>query len=95
MPFVENGKMEACRHCGQDKSFLFDCYPFGDRMMEQVFFEYYFDGTDIVVVPTEEAESYLAQGLDRNYWIHAAYKWLKVYDGTDTAICSGCHKDTH
>lgn len=90
MGFVVDGALEACPNCGQNESYLCDAYPVGDRLMEGVMFEYSFDGKDIVVKPTKDAEIYLASGLDRQYWIDAVYKWLKVYNGNDSSICSKC-----
>ncbi len=94
MSFVIDGKLEACPNCGQNQSYFVDAYPVGDRLMEGVMFEYSFDGTDLVVKPTKDAERYLDTGLDKQYWINAVYDWLKVFDGTDLVLCPGCNKWT-
>ena len=91
MSFVVDGKLEACLNCGQDQSYIVDAYPVGDRLMEGVLFEYSFDGNDIVVKPTKDAEIYLASGLDRQYWINAVYRWIKIFNGNDSVLCPGCN----
>lgn len=90
MSFVIDGKLEACFNCGQNDSFLIDAYPVGDRLMEGVYFEYSFDGNDIVVKSTKETERYLDSGLDKQYWINAVYDYLKVFNGSDSVLCSRC-----
>lgn len=91
MGLLINGKLEPCHNCGQNKSYLFDGYVVGDRIMEGVIFEYSYDGTNFVVEPTADSKDYLSsKGFNISFWNDAIKEYLEKHDGYDSVQCSKC-----
>lgn len=74
-----------CDKCGDLDYVLFDGYPFGDRMLEDVMFRRYNDGH--VEINSDDA---YWQKLNSKMWLETAKEWS---DDLDIGTCPKCKED--
>lgn len=82
----------VCKTCGLVPCAWFDGYPFGDTLLEDVYFKVKFahNGNAVVESLDDWKENAYLKGLDEEYWLEQAQDYA---ESTDVFECPSCHDD--
>jgi len=85
-----------CEKCGDIKSASVHGYFFGDRLLEDVYFEFDLVDGHVVNVRTEESAAAYMDDLNAAKWLKVAAEYIQdeLDGGCEGLRCIACHKPT-
>ena len=88
----KNGNPISGSGCGVINKIMFNGYPFGDRMLENVMFEAFIDDNNNISVQTANDwnNDPYCKGLNKDYWLGLATEYAQ---DLDIATCPKCAQD--